>query len=555
MNKHTMTSPGSAAKRIGAAALSLQILAASSAPSWAQRRQLEPDGNSQSTQTQVSADADRGAPISDDEFVKPAKTTANVQIGALPKPSPTVAAPTSPLETRVTVRVKGAPLATFLETVSAQSKINFIIAEGLENKRVTAYLQNVTVREALQVLLEIRGLTYQQIGKSNTYLVTPRSNKVHMITRVYTLSYIPLIALTSLNAEQASITPFSTSGGGVSNNAMGGQQAGQSQQKVNADIGIIKVIESVLTPKMGMVEIEPRTNSLVVTDIPEVFPQVEQIIAELDKKAPQIMIEAQIVEIDSTRARDLGLEWGGANGELASFTGGARDTTFPMGIASPLRFFDPVVNIVSQVASLGGGGSSSSSGGSQGLTLKTSIVDLTQLSVILRALVSRSEARFLGKPKIMTLNNKPALIQIVTNQAVSVSQSISGGGNGISQASVTVERVATGLVLKVIPQVNKEGYITMLVQPSFGDAQPSAISRPGTPIFDPTTRGGSSLVRVKNSQTLVLGGLLQSSESKVTRKVPLLGYIPLIGWLFTSTSTRRRNSDLVIFLTPTIVND
>jgi len=62
-------------------------------------------------------------------------------------------------------------------------------------------------------------------------------------------------------------------------------------------------------------------------------------------------------------------------------------------------------------------------------------------------------------------------------------------------------------------------------------------------------------VRVKNGQTLVLGGLLESTETKVVRKVPFLGYIPLIGWLFTSTSSTRRNSDLVIFLTPTIVND
>ena len=73
----------------------------------------------------------------------------------------------------MSVRVKGAPLATFLDTISAQAKVNFIITEGLEAERVTAFLQNVTVREALQVLLEIKGLTYQQIGKSNTYVVTP----------------------------------------------------------------------------------------------------------------------------------------------------------------------------------------------------------------------------------------------------------------------------------------------------------------------------------------------------------------------------------------------
>ena len=530
-----MTTEGSATKRIGAAALSLQMMITSAGPSWAQRRAEEPQANFEPVQ---------------DEFAKPAKSDPSVRIGALPKPTLAAAAAVSLMETRVTVRVKGAPLATFLETISAQSKINFILAEGLDQKRITAYLQNVTVREALQVLLEIRGLSYQRIGKSNTYIVAPRSAKLHVITRVYTLSYIPLIALGSASSEQAAVTPFPRAGGAADLSGgtdLGGAAGGS--QPAEPEIGIINVIRSVLTPKIGSISLEPRTNALVVTDIPEVFPQVEQIIAELDIKAPQVMIEAQIVEIDSTRARDLGLEWGGANGELASFRGGARELGFPLAIGSPLKFFDPVNNIVASIP----GGVPSQNGFP--FNLKASIIDLSQLSVLLRALVSRSEARFLGKPKIMTLNNKPALIQIVTNQAVSLQQSISGGAGNISQASVTVERFTTGLVLKVTPQVNKEGYITMLVQPSFSDAQPSAISRPGTPIFDPTARGGSSLVRVKNAQTLVLGGLLQSSESKVVRKVPLLGHIPLIGWFFTSTSTRRKNSDLVIFLTPTIVND
>ncbi|MFA6004793.1 MAG: type II and III secretion system protein, partial [Elusimicrobiota bacterium] len=117
------------------------------------------------------------------------------------------------------------------------------------------------------------------------------------------------------------------------------------------------------------------------------------------------------------------------------------------------------------------------------------------------------------------------------------------------------ERIQTGLILKVTPQVNKEGYITMLVQPSFTDIKESSISTADSPTFDAISRGASTLVRIRNGQTLVIGGLLRSTETKVVRKVPILGYIPIIGWFFTSTSNRRDNSDLVIFLTPTIVSD
>lgn len=124
----------------------------------------------------------------------PAKPVQIGQTGEAQAPAPPGAF--NPLETRVSIRVKEAPLATFLDSISAQAKVNFIITEGLEQKRVTAFLQNVTVREALQILLEIKGLTYQQIGRSNTYVVSPRSKTApNRITRIYNLSHIPLIPL------------------------------------------------------------------------------------------------------------------------------------------------------------------------------------------------------------------------------------------------------------------------------------------------------------------------------------------------------------------------
>jgi type II secretory pathway component GspD/PulD (secretin) len=326
-------------------------------------------------------------------------------------------------------------------------------------------------------------------------------------------------------------------------------------------VAIIRILQSVLS-RSGQVAVEPRLNALIVTDVPEVFPQIEQLIAELDKKAPQVMIETQIVEIDSTRSKDLGLEWGGSNGELGTFTAGQRDTSFPMQLPNDLtktRFLDPVTNVLSSVGGATGAGAAGGAGvgaaagtGLFGSSLKTSVLDLTQLAVTLRALVSRSEARFLGKPKILTLNNKGAIIQILQKTAVFKAQT--QGGIGVA-GTAQVERFDTGLILKVTPQVNKEGYITMLMQPMFTDVQEAAVSDSAQRVFDPITRAASTLVRVKNGQTLVMGGLLQSTESKIVRKVPFLGYIPLIGWLFTSNSTTRRNSDLVIFLTPTIVND
>jgi type II secretory pathway component GspD/PulD (secretin) len=555
-------------------------------------------------------------------------TGGGIQIGASTPAARHLARPPSALDTRVSIRVKDAPLAAFLDAISAQAKVNFIITEGLESKKITAFLQHVTVREALQILLEIKGLTYEHIGKSNTYVVTKQSkNAPNFVTRIYSLSYIPLVDIgqqgigqqgqqgggmmgggmggggmgsggggsggagggaSGLTPNQGgSVTGTGSGGGmgGMGGGGMGGGMGGPGSASGGAS-SIVTVVQSLLT-KAGRVAVDPRTNSLIVTDVPEVFPQVDQLIVELDKKVPQVMIEAQIVEIDSARANDLGFEWGGPNGELGTFTGGQRDTTFPMmASAGKFRFFDPVINTISSLAMMGGGGTAGGGmmggGGATGIgsatgglvsapaasgvspltglplngnTVMTSVLNLTQLQVIFRALVSRSEARFLGKPKILTVNNRPASIAIMAQSAVAVTQSISGGGMGITQAAVTPQRYNTGLTLQVTPQVNGDGYITMLVNPSFTDVQPSIISSPSNPFYDPTTRSASTLVRVKNGETLVLGGLLHSTQNKLTRKVPFLGYIPIIGWLFTSVQTQKNNTDLVIFITPTIIND
>ncbi len=569
------------------------IAAAAPLEALAQRRRAEPEAN---PQFQQQAQTRGGGPLGEsaagegqaaepEEAVAAPRQVQGVQIGAAAPARGGGSATLAPLDMRVTVRVKGAPLATFLDTISAQAKVNFIITEGLESKRVTAFLQNVTVREALQVLLEIKGLTYQQIGKSNTYVVTPRSKQVeNLITRIYTLSFVPLIPLSgdsgsssgSASVSGGSAAGSAASGGSAAGGGGGGSassggssggaagSAGAAGGSASSDVAIINVIRSVLS-KSGHVEIEPRTNALIVTDIPEVFPQVEQIIAELDKKAPQVLIEAQIVEIDSQRTRELGFEWGGPNGELGTFTGGVRDTVFPLNMPSDLskaRFFDPLAGVTS---SLGGAASAAApaAGAATGASalvntgsfMKTSVLDLTSLKIALRALISRSEARFLGKPKILTLNNKSAIIEISANEATNFEVSQAGAAGGTSLQVSGVHREQTGLVLKVTPQVNKEGYITMLVQPSFTDIQEASISVSSNRVFNPIKRSASTLVRIKNGQTLVLGGLLRSTESKVVRKVPFFGYIPIVGWLFTSSSTRRVNSDLVIFITPTIVSD
>jgi len=505
----------------------LALLLQTQMPALAQF-QPEPGGPLEEGATQQS-------PAAPTQPVAPAPEAA-----PLPQPEEAVPAakpaPRPPIETRISVRVSDAPLASFLNAISAQAKVSFIIGEGVEKVKITAFLQNVTVREALDVLLETKGLTYSRIGKTNTFVISQRATKGPPTTsRIYQLNYIPLVEVAAPAGAPAP--------GGQPPGPPGAPGAGGA---AGAPPGILSVIQSALSP-VGKLAVDTRTNSIIVTDVADVFPHVEQLIAELDKKAPQVMFEAQIVEIDTDRSQQLGIEWGGPNGELVSFTGPSRTTDWPLrpGLfkGNKLGFFFP------KAAALESGAAPSDAYTAADIT--AGVFSLQQLTAVLKALVSRSEARFLGKPKVLTLNNRAATIEITRDQAIGTITQIAGQ-TGITSSTTSAERKPTGLVLKVTPQVNKEGYITVLVEPEFSDVVGSSIS-PG--IFDTIKRKASTLVRVKNGQTLVLGGLLQSKEVKVTRKVPFLGYIPILGWLFTSQTVSRANTDLVIFITPTVLND
>ena len=172
-------------------------------------------------------------------------------------------------------------------------------------------------------------------------------------------------------------------------------------------------------------------------------------------------------------------------------------------------------------------------------------MDFSAFNIVLKSLLTRGEAKYLGKPKVVTVNNKTATIMTTTQATVGFTSTSGSSGDYTSESS---ERANVGLTMQVTPQVNREGYVTLYVQPSYSDLADGIGNTK-----DPTTRAVSTLVRVKNGQTVVIGGLLSSRETDSTRKVPLLGDIPILGWLFTSKEKTKSTTDLVIFITPTIL--
>ncbi|MBO4675742.1 MAG: hypothetical protein J5601_06655 [Elusimicrobiaceae bacterium] len=454
----------------------------------------------------------------------------------------------SPLDRRVSIRVSNVPISVFLNSITTQAKVNFIMSEEFANKKVTASLTRVTVREALDTLLRVHGLAYQRIGKSDSYVVTKRSSDApDTITKIYTLSYISLQEL----GGGSDMTSSLSSGSGSSSEGLGGSIGGGSS--------ISSIISSMLSP-VGKIAIDPRTNKLIITDVPEIFPQIENILAELDVRPPQILIEAQIVEVNKTSGLSLGFEYGGSGGTMLELTAPKRsiyaDFFHRRNIIGEKfhgwNWIFPtqkeISNDSSETQTVSGDGDQIAYNYEKGDT-DGGVLNWSAFNIVLRSLLTRGEAKYLGKPKVVTLNNKKATIQAQTDATVGQTMSQSGSGSGEGMTTVSAERKSVGLTLNVTPQVNREGYVTLLVEPSYSDIVSSGFDFSK----DTTTRSASTLVRVKNGQTVVIGGLLSSRELDQTRKVPLLGDIPILGWLFTSKTKSKSTTDLVIFITPTIL--
>lgn len=463
----------------------------------------------------------------------------------------------SPLDRKVSIRVSNVPISAFLNSITTQAKINFIMSEEFANKKVTASLTRVTVREALDTLLRVQGLAYQRIGKSDSYVVTKRSNDApDTITKIYTLSYISLQGVGSAQSELNSIMPQDVSSSSSSSSSsdstglnLGGSSSGSGSDSYSGGAEITAIVKSMLSP-VGKIAVDPRTNKLIITDVAEVFPQVENILAELDIKPPQILIEAQIVEVSKTSGLSLGFEYGGTDGAMISMTGPKRKVDLEYIKGQGVKGWNYIFPSKDQLdsGSSGSGSGSSSSSSDQGED-EGGLLDFSAFNIVLKSLLTRGEAKYLGKPKVVTLNNKTATITTSTDATVGQTMSQSGSGSGEGMTTTSAERKRVGLTLQVTPQVNREGYVTLYVQPSYSDLVSSGFDFSK----DTTTRAASTLVRVKNGQTVVIGGLLTSRETDQTRKVPLLGDIPLLGWLFTSKTKSKSTTDLVIFITPTIL--
>ncbi len=395
-------------------------------------------------------------------------------------------------DSKITLEMENAPIGAVLKLLAAQNNLNIVSGQEVRGT-VTLRLRQVSLDEALSSILLANGYTYSQQGNVIVVLSQDKDYPQQLETRVFELGY------------------------------------------VSADY-VMASLKSVLSPKGKMDvfskevrRVEPTKQApatiLVVTDFGYNIARIEKIVAALDKPAKQVSIEVKMVETSLDKNSDLGLEWpeaiGASLGEAESITSTSTSTTTSNALVFPIKGRP-----------------------------KYGRLSVEQVDWFLNYLTTQTNSKLLSSPKVTTLDNQAAKITVATTIPLQTLNRFTEGA--VVQDIVSFQDKEFGIILDVTPRINDDSTVTLRVVPTVEDiisfTGPANNQRPIT-----SKRSVETQIRMKDGETMVIGGLIKDNEVKTVRKVWLLGDIPLLGHLFRSNSKQKNQTDLLIMITPNIV--
>ncbi len=289
--------------------------------------------------------------------------------------------------------------------------------------------------------------------------------------------------------------------------------------------------------------VDPDTHSIVVIADEQTAAQIQQVINNLDRPKPQVLIKVVFLEVQHNNSEAIGFEGGWSKGIGNSVTGSVANVFGLNGMTSVVTNLTGIGQPLNSVLV-------PATGGAAGFY---QIIG-SDFQATLRAIAAAGKAELLSRPSILTRDGQPATITI--GQEVPLITGVSYYTSGGSTIPIlTPNYTSVGIILKVTPFISSEGLIEMILQPSISSVDPTLTQTiaPGvtTPYLD--VRSADTVVVTPDSQTVVIGGLMENNKSSNDSKVPFLGDIPILGNLFKSKSSASIKQELLIFLTPHIV--
>jgi type IV pilus assembly protein PilQ len=436
---------------------------------------------------------------------------------------------------KLSLNFQNVEVRSVLQVIADFTGLNIITSDTVAGN-LTLRLKDVPWDQALDLIMQTKGLDKRQNG--NVIWIAPKDElltkeKLEYEARSAVADLEPLITeyiqLNYMRADEAQTMLYGFASGAflasAGNNAvncsaqaqgLGGAAAAQASQQ-----GEGKSDQKVLT-KRGRATYELKTNTLIITDTARKIQEVRELLARLDVPARQVMIEARVVVATDGWSRDLGARLGFSAAKSGNLFGDPHQAD-AVGLGQSLPAVTGAGNLALSLLNLANG---------------------NLLTLELRALEADSKGKVISNPRVVTTNQKPAVILNGT-QIPYITP-----GTLTSPATVTFKDAF--LCLLVDPQILNNDSIILTVEVQ-KDAVRDIANIGDNPAID--TKRIKTQVRVNNGETLVLGGIFDGNENSTVSKVPLLGDIPVFGNLFKTTSKENSKTELIIFLTPRILDE
>jgi type IV pilus assembly protein PilQ len=448
---------------------------------------------------------------------------------------------------RATFNFQDIPVRSVLQLIADTSGLN-IVASDTVSGSITLRLVNVPWDQALDVIMRAKGLDkrrdgnviwvapQQELAKYEEDLASARMKAEDNAPLVTT--YIPISYGKAEDIAKLLTTGSMQSSGGGSTAAGG---AGVSRGFLSS---------------RGSVSFDQRTNTLLLNDTAEKTEQIRKLVAVLDKPVQQVLIESRIVIASDSFARDLGVQWGAyaqrinPSGQVLQTGGGAGGTT--LGWTTPGS---------SNTGTGSGSGASTNPGLNVNLPVMTGspsgVLGLAilgknyALDLELSAAQTEGRGEVISSPRVITANQQEAVIR--QGQEIGY-VTYQGGVGGTGGTTASVQFKDAVLELKVTPTITADNRVYLAINVT-KDSLDKFLTTPNGQVPQINTQSVNTSVLVDNGQTVVLGGIYEVNKQNTITKVPGLGDIPGVGFLFRHTSRNNAKAELLIFVTPRILND
>jgi type IV pilus assembly protein PilQ len=457
----------------------------------------------------------------------------------------------------INLNVVNADIRDILNYITEQYGVNFVIDSSVAAVPVTVNVQDVPWNIALDAVLKANRLGVETSGnilRVATNEVLAKESETQKVINDSRLDASPLVTeFIRLNYARASGTLAQAAGstgafsGGSTNLSFSGGAGGDATGG-SGDQGLLPIISRRLS-RRGSIEVDGRSNTLIITDVKENIDAIRQLAAILDQPEPQVEIETRIVIAQHNFSRDLGAQL--SAGVVNLGRGGLGNiSTLPSSSGSGGGTGGGVNSGPNPFGVFGGLDGTNQPLGAMGAAAASTVIGLTtglfgtaQISALITMAETRGEAKTVATPRVTALNNRPAQIESGSQIPVQTTQAASG------TAVVTTTFVSVPLRLSITPQITDVGTVILRVTIENNTIN-TGIAVGGVPGID--TQRMQTEVLVPDGGTTVMGGVLADTEGTTRQRTPGLASIPILGNLFKRKLVTRQNSEILFFITPHI---